>query len=208
MFSSPLVGPWSHPLLHGFRTWFLCPLRWVVDTFWLETIVLLDVVTGPGWLRGGGFCMAPIEHVIFVATGIFLLLSGEHLSLSRGETIFVSDLVFLCLVSSPFGFPFCRCCSFLVGTFSLLSSLVLVSVWLSVLALWFVGFCASFSCPGLFSSCSLSYLGYLFVPLIIRYGRFPKCHRVFWGRDPGTLKSDIVSNKYPQSVCSDLRFSN
>ena len=29
----------------------------------------------------------------------------------------------------------------------------------------------------------------------INYGRFPKFHRVFWGRDPGTLKSDIVSNK-------------
>ena len=25
------------------------------------------------------------------------------------------------------------------------------------------------------------------------YGRFPKLHRVFLGRDPGTLKSDIVS---------------
>ena len=24
------------------------------------------------------------------------------------------------------------------------------------------------------------------------YGRFPKFHRVFLGRDPGTLKSDIV----------------
>ena len=27
------------------------------------------------------------------------------------------------------------------------------------------------------------------------YGRFPKFHRVFLGRDPGTLKSDIVSKK-------------
>ena len=27
------------------------------------------------------------------------------------------------------------------------------------------------------------------------YGRFSKCHRVFLGRDPGTLKSDIVSKK-------------
>ena len=27
----------------------------------------------------------------------------------------------------------------------------------------------------------------------VLYGRFPKCHSVFWGRDPGTLKSDIVS---------------
>ena len=30
------------------------------------------------------------------------------------------------------------------------------------------------------------------------YGQFPKFHRVFWGRDPGTLKSDIVSKKHPQ----------
>ena len=27
------------------------------------------------------------------------------------------------------------------------------------------------------------------------YGRFPKFHRVFLGRDPGTLNSDIVSTK-------------
>ena len=27
------------------------------------------------------------------------------------------------------------------------------------------------------------------------FGRFPNFHRVFWGRDPGTLKSDIVSTK-------------
>ena len=27
------------------------------------------------------------------------------------------------------------------------------------------------------------------------YGRFPKFHCVFLGRDPGTLKSDIVSKK-------------
>ena len=27
------------------------------------------------------------------------------------------------------------------------------------------------------------------------YGRFPKFHRVFFGRDSGTLKSDIVSTK-------------
>ena len=40
------------------------------------------------------------------------------------------------------------------------------------------------------------------------YGRFPKCHRVFSGRDPGTLKSDIVSKKHPQLICSDLRLSN
>ena len=40
------------------------------------------------------------------------------------------------------------------------------------------------------------------------YGRFPKFHRVFLGRDPGTLKSDIASNKHPQLACSDLRLSN
>ena len=28
------------------------------------------------------------------------------------------------------------------------------------------------------------------------------------GRDPGTLKSDIVSKKHPQSICSDLKLSN
>ena len=28
------------------------------------------------------------------------------------------------------------------------------------------------------------------------------------GRDPGTLKSDIVSKKHPQIICSDLRLSN
>ena len=28
------------------------------------------------------------------------------------------------------------------------------------------------------------------------------------GRDPGTLKSDIVSKKHPQLICSDLRLSN
>ena len=39
-------------------------------------------------------------------------------------------------------------------------------------------------------------------------GRFPKFHRVFLGRDPGTLKSDIVSKKHPQLICSDLRLSN
>ena len=31
--------------------------------------------------------------------------------------------------------------------------------------------------------------------IIIIYGRFPKFHRVLLGRDPGTLKSDIVSKK-------------
>ena len=40
------------------------------------------------------------------------------------------------------------------------------------------------------------------------YGRFPKLHRVFSGRDPGTLKSDIVSKKHPHLICSDLRLSN
>ena len=39
------------------------------------------------------------------------------------------------------------------------------------------------------------------------YGRFPKFHCVFLGRDPGTLKSDIVSKKHPQLICSDLRLS-
>ena len=28
------------------------------------------------------------------------------------------------------------------------------------------------------------------------------------GRDPGTLKSDIVSKKHPRLICSDLRLSN
>ena len=41
-----------------------------------------------------------------------------------------------------------------------------------------------------------------------QYGRFPKFHRVFLGRDPGTLKSDIVSKKHPQLICSDSRLSN
>ena len=41
------------------------------------------------------------------------------------------------------------------------------------------------------------------------YSRFPKCHRAcFLGRDPGTLKSDIVSTKHPQLICPDLRLSN
>ena len=31
---------------------------------------------------------------------------------------------------------------------------------------------------------------------------------VFLGRDPGTLKSDIVSKKHPQLICSDLKLSN
>ena len=43
---------------------------------------------------------------------------------------------------------------------------------------------------------------------LLYYGRFPKFHGVFSGRDPGTLKSDIVSTKHPQLICSDLRLSN
>ena len=43
---------------------------------------------------------------------------------------------------------------------------------------------------------------------IIENGRFPKFHRVCLGRDPGTLKSDIVSKKHPQLICSDSRLSN
>ena len=39
------------------------------------------------------------------------------------------------------------------------------------------------------------------------YSRFPKFHHVLLGRDPGTLKSDIVSKKHPQLICSDLRLS-
>ena len=30
----------------------------------------------------------------------------------------------------------------------------------------------------------------------------------FLGRDPGTLKSDIVSKRHPQLICSDLKLSN
>ena len=33
------------------------------------------------------------------------------------------------------------------------------------------------------------------LPAWMPCGRFPKFHRVFLGREPGTLKSDIVSNK-------------
>ena len=40
------------------------------------------------------------------------------------------------------------------------------------------------------------------------YGRFPNLYSVFWGGDPGTLKSDIVSKTHPQLIGSDLRFSN
>ena len=43
---------------------------------------------------------------------------------------------------------------------------------------------------------------------ISEHGRFPKFHRVFLCRDPGTLKSDIVSQKSPQLISSDLRLSN
>ena len=35
---------------------------------------------------------------------------------------------------------------------------------------------------------------YIYIYVLI-HGRFPKYHRVFWGRDPGTLKSNIVSIK-------------
>ena len=41
-----------------------------------------------------------------------------------------------------------------------------------------------------------------------KYGRFPKFHNFCLGRDPGTLKSDIVSKRHPQLICSDLRLSN
>ena len=34
---------------------------------------------------------------------------------------------------------------------------------------------------------------YIYIYICVCYGRFPKSHRVFLGRDPGTLKSDIVS---------------
>ena len=40
------------------------------------------------------------------------------------------------------------------------------------------------------------------------YGRFPNFHCVLLGRDPGTLKSDIVSKEHPQLICSDWRLSN
>ena len=40
------------------------------------------------------------------------------------------------------------------------------------------------------------------------YGQFSKFNVCFCGLDPGTLKSDIVSKKHPQSICSDLRLSN
>ena len=36
--------------------------------------------------------------------------------------------------------------------------------------------------------------------MLMIYGRFPKFHRVFLGRDPGALKSDIVSKKHPQLI--------
>ena len=44
--------------------------------------------------------------------------------------------------------------------------------------------------------------------MILAYGRFPKFHRVFLGRDPGTLKSDIVSKEHPQLIRPDSRLSN
>ena len=40
------------------------------------------------------------------------------------------------------------------------------------------------------------------------YGQFSKSYVCFCGLDPGTLKSDIVSTKHPQLICSDLRLSN
>ena len=46
------------------------------------------------------------------------------------------------------------------------------------------------------------------LPTGLNYGRFPKFHRLFSGRDPVTLKSDIVSKKHPQLICSELRLSN
>ena len=46
------------------------------------------------------------------------------------------------------------------------------------------------------------------LPMAHLYGRIPKFHSVFFGRDPGTLKSDIVSKKHPQLICSDSRLSN
>ena len=42
--------------------------------------------------------------------------------------------------------------------------------------------------------------------LLRRYGRSPKFHRVVWGRDPGTLKSDIVSQKKRTSTIKLLGF--
>ena len=44
-------------------------------------------------------------------------------------------------------------------------------------------------------------------PIFPYYGRFPKFHRVFLGRDPGTLKSDIASKKHPQ-VYGNINNSN
>ena len=66
-----------------------------------------------------------------------------------------------------------------------------------------------YTCPGAGSGRRGRYITQRYVLLqYVKYGRFPKFHRVFWGRDPGTLKSDIVSKKHPQLICSDLRLSN
>ena len=43
---------------------------------------------------------------------------------------------------------------------------------------------------------------------MLTIGRFPKFRRVFLGRDPGTLKSDIVPKKHTLSICPGLRLSN
>ena len=40
------------------------------------------------------------------------------------------------------------------------------------------------------------------------YGRFPKFHRSLLGRDPGTLKSDIVSKNTSTINLFGLRLSN
>ena len=48
--------------------------------------------------------------------------------------------------------------------------------------------------------CAVYCLG---LPGMSCYGRFPKFHRVFFGRDSGTLKS-----KHQQWICLDLRLSN
>ena len=59
----------------------------------------------------------------------------------------------------------------------------------------------------------IAYISHLASPISlltshISHGRFPKFHRVCFGRDPGTLKSDIVPKKHPQLFCSDLRLSS
>ena len=44
--------------------------------------------------------------------------------------------------------------------------------------------------------------GHTYIRLIRSISEISSC---FCGRDPGTLKSDIVSKKHPQLICSDLR---